>query len=392
MEDNQPLRLNLGAGAKPLNGFVNLDHKTGQEAYPLEYPENSVDEIRASHILEHFPYGKVLEILKHWVSRLKPGGLLRIAIPDFQWIAKAYLAGQPIPSQAFVMGGQIDDDDYHKAIFDRELLTEAMINVGLERIGSWVSEIEDCAALPVSLNLMGFKPLDDRRYCENTCAILSCPRFGPMVHARSVFNALAAARVPYGVMIGAYWWQILSEQLEEAIADPKIEFVFTVDYDSVFTYADVLELWRLMRAHNEADAICPTQVKRGTKDVLIGMDDAQGNARTTVYAAEFATHLTPINRGHFGLTIFRAETLRHHPRPWMQPVPGGNGRWDDNKVDCDINFWHRWKAENRTIYVANRVVIGHVEEVISWPRLGEKPIYQSLKSYLDDGVPPEVRR
>lgn len=392
MEENQPLRLNIGGGDLELDGFVNVDRKHGQEAYPLDYPENGVDEIRASHLLEHFSYAKVPEVLAHWVSRLKPGGRIRIAVPDFQWIAKQYLAGTPFPVQAFTMGSQDNEDNYHKAVFDREALTEAMINVGLERISPWKSELTDCASLPVSLNMQAFKPSDDRQVCENTQAVLSCPRFGPMLHARSAFNALARARVRYSVMTGAYWWQVLSEEMEKSLADPSVEFVFTVDYDSIFTYADVVELWRLIRAKDDADAICPLQCKRGGKDVLIGMDDATGKARNRIYKEEFATHLTRIQRGHFGLTIFRADTLRQHSKPWMTPIPGADGRWGEDKVDCDINFWHRWHAAKRTVFLANRVIVGHLEEVISWPTTDMKTIYQSSKDYIDGGMPAEVTR
>jgi predicted SAM-dependent methyltransferase len=392
MEETQPLRLNIGGGELELDGYVNVDRKHGKEAYPLDYPENGVDEIRASHVLEHFPYAKVPEVLGHWVSRLKPGGRIRIAVPDFQWIAKQYLAGNPFPVQAFTMGSQDEDDNYHKAVFDREALTEAMINVGLERIGLWQSELTDCASLPVSLNMQAFKPTDDRQVCENTQAVLSCPRFGPMLHTRSTHNALAKAGVRYSVMTGAYWHQVLSEEMEKAVADSSVEFVFTVDYDSVFTYADVLELWRLARANTEADAICPLQCKRGGEDVLIGMDDVTGKARNKVYREEFSIHLTRIQRGHFGLTIFRADTLRQHPRPWMTPIPGADGRWGEDKVDCDINFWHRWHAAKRTLFLANRVIVGHLEDVVSWPKMGQKSMYQTTKDYIDNGIPAEVAR
>lgn len=392
MEETQPLRLNIGGGELELEGYVNVDRKHGKEAYPLDYPEDSVDEIRASHVLEHFPYGQVPEVLKHWASRLKPGGRIRIAVPNLQWMAKKYLDGVPFPVQAFLMGSQDDEDAFHRAAFDREALTEAMINVGLERISTWKSELKDCAALPVSLNMQAFKPTDDRKVCENTQAVLSCPRFGPMLHTRSTHNGLAKAGVRYSVMTGAYWHQVLSEEMEKAVADPSVEFVFTVDYDSVFTYADVVELWRLARAHADADAICPLQSKRGGRDVLIGMDSADGTPRNKIYKEEFATHLTRIQRGHFGLTIFRTETLRQHPRPWMTAIPGADGRWGEDKVDCDINFWHRWNAAKHTLFLANRVVIGHLEDVVSWPTAAMQTMYQTTKDYIDNGIPAEVAR
>jgi 2-polyprenyl-3-methyl-5-hydroxy-6-metoxy-1,4-benzoquinol methylase len=67
----------------------------GDEALPAasrpgNRADGSVDVIRASHILEHFP-AQVPAVLKHWAAKLKPGGVLKIAVPDFAWIAQAYL-------------------------------------------------------------------------------------------------------------------------------------------------------------------------------------------------------------------------------------------------------------------------------------------------------------
>lgn len=390
---DQPLRLNLGGGDTKLEGYVNVDRKDGQEAYPLTCPDASVEEIYASHVLEHFPHAQVPKVLENWVSKLKPGGRLRVAVPDFLWIATEYKKKRPIPVQAYVMGGQQDKDDYHKAVFDREALNEAMINVGLERIRRWEADagVVDCSSLPCSVNLQGYKPTDDRKVCEKTQAILSCPRYGPLLHTRSVNNAFGRARVPYAVGFGAYWHQVLSEQLEEAIASDA-EFVITSDYDSLFTYHDVVELWRLIRACDDVDAICALQCKRGGEDVLIGMDDATGKPRNRIYKAEFATRLTRVQRGHFGLTIFRCEALRKQSKPWMLPVPSKEGRWDEGKVDADIYFWRKWLAEGRSLYLASQVVIGHIEEVVSWPTEDMKTTFQMSKDYYEHGMPAEVCR
>ena len=53
------LRLNLGSGENELAGYINIDIKHGKLAYPLDYQDNIIDEIRASHLLEHYPYGKI---------------------------------------------------------------------------------------------------------------------------------------------------------------------------------------------------------------------------------------------------------------------------------------------------------------------------------------------
>jgi len=45
MATESPLRLNLGGGDVEIEGFTNVDRKHGQEAYPLNYGEETVVEI-----------------------------------------------------------------------------------------------------------------------------------------------------------------------------------------------------------------------------------------------------------------------------------------------------------------------------------------------------------
>jgi len=152
-----PIRLNLGAGAVPIQGFTPIDRRTGAEVYPLAYLVGSVDEIRASHVLEHFPQLKVAAVLLDWVATLKPGGRLAIAVPDFDKALELRKAGDP-KWHAYIMGGHSDPNDEHHAIFTAGYLREAMSAAGLVDIEPWTSTVRDCAALPVSLNLVGTKP------------------------------------------------------------------------------------------------------------------------------------------------------------------------------------------------------------------------------------------
>jgi len=160
-----PLKLNLGAGHPDtwLDGYDNLDGQRGESIYPLtRYADDSADVIRCSHTLEHFAIAEIPHILREWVRVLKPGGILKLAVPNFRWICEAYLGqrqcAQNAPIASFVMGGQQHATDYHKSIFDEHNLRLLMTNVGLVEIEPWLSELtNDCASLPVSLNLMGKK-------------------------------------------------------------------------------------------------------------------------------------------------------------------------------------------------------------------------------------------
>ena len=84
------LKLNLGSGGYPIDGYVNIDiekrcfkvdmvhdlHKN------LPYKLGSVDEIIAYHIVEHFEIKALRYRLEHWRTLLKPEGKLIIEAPD----------------------------------------------------------------------------------------------------------------------------------------------------------------------------------------------------------------------------------------------------------------------------------------------------------------------
>ena len=65
-------RLNIGCGNLPIDDWENIDRKLGGEAYPLKsndgqpYPDASFDEVRASHVLEHFSHQEAANVVAEW--------------------------------------------------------------------------------------------------------------------------------------------------------------------------------------------------------------------------------------------------------------------------------------------------------------------------------------
>ena len=153
------IRLNLGSGTQPLPGYLNLDIDDNNPVYPLSYENNSVDEIRASHILEHFSICDSIDVICEWHRVLKAGGELKIAVPDFALIAEAFLNGlnPNLRYEEYLMGGQTDEYDYHKSLWTEDKLRSILTCLGYTDIVRWHSEIQDCASLPISLNLKGTK-------------------------------------------------------------------------------------------------------------------------------------------------------------------------------------------------------------------------------------------
>ncbi|MHB1162754.1 MAG: glycosyltransferase, partial [Chloroflexota bacterium] len=94
-------RLEIGSGNTPQPGYEHLDIRSDLPhlehvhdiAKPLPFPEATFDEILSRSSLEHVSWRHITEILRDWRRVLKPGGVLRIWMPDLEYLARTYLSG-----------------------------------------------------------------------------------------------------------------------------------------------------------------------------------------------------------------------------------------------------------------------------------------------------------
>ena len=304
------LRLNLGSGPEShnLKGYENIDLKNGSRAFPLDYECETVDEIRASHLLEHFSKKQIHPVLKDWVDKLRPGGILKIAVPDFDKICADYVAQKKhdCPVESYVMGGQDDEDDFHKTIFNKQSLTRYMESVGLVNIEHWDAEVTDCSNSPISLNLRGQKPGGVETKVH---AIMSMPRLAFTDNMYSAISVFPALGIEFSKGTGVFWGQILSRMIEMHREDGT-EYIITCDYDTWFKREHVIKLMQLMAENPDVDAIVPVQIKRENEVPMFSIvDERQDTGVIEVPISHFDTPLVPIVGGHFGLTIFRASAF-----------------------------------------------------------------------------------
>lgn len=388
---NQPfeIRLDLGAGEVVPEGFTPMGNGHLHKAiFPLPHQDGSVTVIRASHVLEHFSHGQVEEVIKDWVRALKSGGELRIAVPDFAKVAQGYLDGAPQNTLGYVMGGQIDEADYHKTIFDEAHLKRLMAQAGLVMIRPWTSEIEDCAALPISLNLCGVKPFFKEL---SVSCVMSMPRVTWTANSMCWVEALMPHRIAPRCYTGAYWDQCLERAIEEAIREEDPDLILTVDFDTVFARRDVATLIQLMMIHPEVDALAPIQAARGRSTALFTVDGTMGDV-VLVPAAEFASDVKKVSSAHFGMTMLRADKIGKLSKPWFQHKPAPDGSWGEGRRDADISFWDRWAEAGNSLHIANRVPVGHLEVMIRWPGSDLNAIHQDYTEWRREGAPPDVWR
>jgi predicted SAM-dependent methyltransferase len=140
------MKLHLGCGKKYIPGFKHvdlqdlqhIDFKTSVDNLNFT-KDGSIDLIYASHVLEHFGRNEYFNVLKEWYRVLKKGGVLRIAVPDFESVIKYYKQDDNIELLlGLLVGGQkIGEYDYHKMVFDEKLLTKKLSEVGFRVINRY---------------------------------------------------------------------------------------------------------------------------------------------------------------------------------------------------------------------------------------------------------------
>ena len=139
------VKLDIGSGDHPYDPvrYISVDAfndkaEVKAEMWDLPYKDGEIDEIYASHCLEHAAIAKVPETLKEWHRVLKPAGRCIIQVPNMDYIAKYWLTGPDRPwAEAMLFGLQTHDGEFHKSAF-----TAAIIKADCEAAGFEVKRVE----------------------------------------------------------------------------------------------------------------------------------------------------------------------------------------------------------------------------------------------------------
>ncbi len=150
-QDDVPVRrLNWGSGEFPDPGWINSDIKAGPgidiscdilEGLPLE--DSSIDYIASHHALPEIPLMHVVRALRELRRVLKPGGVLRLALPDLDKGIKAYLENDRdyflVPDKdAATIGGKFVTQllwyGYSRTLFTHDFAEELLRQAGYRQI------------------------------------------------------------------------------------------------------------------------------------------------------------------------------------------------------------------------------------------------------------------
>jgi predicted SAM-dependent methyltransferase len=145
--------LHLGSGDHYIDqpGFINIDGNLFPRkdlwldiTRGLPFPDESVDGVYASHVLEHFSEENVHRILQESFRVLKRGGGIRLVTPHLGRAIEAYVREDmnffsDWPDHRDSLGGQFNNHllcrDQHRLMFDFGFMRELLIQAGFEHCG-----------------------------------------------------------------------------------------------------------------------------------------------------------------------------------------------------------------------------------------------------------------
>jgi predicted SAM-dependent methyltransferase len=151
---NSLRKLHVGCGDHLLPGWLNADILPGANTIALDatrrfpFPANSFDYVFSEHMIEHIPYESGRDMLTEIFRVLKPGGRVRVATPDLQFLIDLYRRDKTPVQQAYIVwsaatfaGSGLPPTDAvvinnffrewgHQFIYDEKTLTALMQNVG----------------------------------------------------------------------------------------------------------------------------------------------------------------------------------------------------------------------------------------------------------------------
>lgn len=170
---DEEVRLHIG-GVQPRTGWKILNIQPGPAVDFVgsctdltQFADGSVAEVYASHVFEHLGYQRELQTVLAGVRRiLRPGGCLRVSVPDLDVLCRLFVHPQATPEARFhlmrvLYGGQMDEHDFHKVGFTLEILGHFLARHGFRDIRRVAEHglFEDTSRLvlfghPISLNVV----------------------------------------------------------------------------------------------------------------------------------------------------------------------------------------------------------------------------------------------
>jgi SAM-dependent methyltransferase len=132
------VRLDIGSGKYRYKDFTTVDLYTKEADIKADMgnlpmiESGSVEEIWASHCLEHILPEKVQPTLKEWIRILRPGGIATIIVPDLDDACRQWL--QRTPASLTMIYGELGVGKAHYHGWGALELRDELLDAGFDVI------------------------------------------------------------------------------------------------------------------------------------------------------------------------------------------------------------------------------------------------------------------
>lgn len=139
------MKIHIGCGKRNfgkewfhVDGSTECEHIEHHDIFKLPQQDNSSDLVYASHIIEYFDSEEVKDVLNEWIRVLKPGGILRLAMPDFESMVNLYSSGK-IELQQIIgpLYGKMNLNEskiYHRMVYDFKSIEKLLNSLGMKNV------------------------------------------------------------------------------------------------------------------------------------------------------------------------------------------------------------------------------------------------------------------
>ena len=142
------MKLNIGCGKRNFGeDWIHIDgsyydHIHSHDIVNLPFEKNTVDIIYASHVFEYFDREQTNDVLNKWKTVLKPSGILRLAVPNFEVYTELYFKKEITLDQCLgPLYGKWkmteNETIYHKTTYDFVSLKNILENNGFKNVKLW---------------------------------------------------------------------------------------------------------------------------------------------------------------------------------------------------------------------------------------------------------------